>query len=418
MYRIARSALLRTVFIAAACHAASAGAQTLTLEDALRIAGQANPALNTAQASRYALEGQLAESRAPLWNNPTANFDPSRRTAPQVGAPNLRYGEWSAGLSQTFEIAGQRGYRLQAATDELAAVDAAIAEVRTQLRFEVEERFVKVLSLQRRILLENENLKLVEAAATSMGKRLAGGEASRLESNIARVEAERTNNQLGLLDEQLIAARAELAELLQLPSERLPEVSGEIARVEAYTREALLDLVAQRPQLAALARRESAARQRLDLERAAATPDVTVGVSIGRDGPYDLRERTVGLSVSVPLPLFRRNEAGIGKAVGELSQALIERQAAERDMRAAVNAQWSRYALLRVRAARLASSVLPPLEENLRLSQAAFRAGEIGLPEVLLVNRQVLEGRRDALEAATELRLAQIALERAAGWTR
>jgi cobalt-zinc-cadmium efflux system outer membrane protein len=72
---------------------------------------------------------------------------------------------------------------------------------------------------------------------------------------------------------------------------------------------------------------------------------------------------------------------------------------------------------LRERVARLRASVLPPLEENLRLSQSAFRAGEIGLTELLLVNRQVLDGRRDALDAETELRLAQIALERSAGWT-
>ena len=45
-----------------------AAALTLTLEEASRIAEQANPALRNAQAAIHAVEGQLAESRAPFWD--------------------------------------------------------------------------------------------------------------------------------------------------------------------------------------------------------------------------------------------------------------------------------------------------------------------------------------------------------------
>ena len=393
-----------------------AAAQTLTLDMAWRIAEQANPALRSAQANRFAAEGQLAEGDALLRNNPTIALDPSRRAVPQVGGPDQRFSEWRAGLSQTFEIAGQQGLRKDAAQKDIATLDFSLKELVLQIRAEVEERFVRVLALQRRALLERENLALVESAALAMGRRVAAGEASRLEGNLAAVEAERTRNQLGLLQESLTSARAELALLLQLAPERLPEVEGEIRRGTSYSREALLDSATKRPQLAALERREMAARSRLELERASVYPDVTLGVNAAREGTYDLRERVVGLFVSVPLPLFRRNQAGIGKAMTDLSQVEVERQAAMRDARATVLAQWTRVEQLRERTARLRASVLPPLEENLRLSQSAFRAGEIGLTELLLVNRQVLDGRRDTLEAESELRLAQIALERAAGW--
>jgi len=60
--------------------------------------------------------------------------------------------------------------------------------------------------------------------------------------------------------------------------------------------------------------------------------------------------------------------------------------------------------------------VLPSLQENRRLSAISFRAGEIGLLQLLLVNRQVLDGQRDLLDARTDLRLTQVALEAAAGW--
>ncbi|MGQ0511646.1 MAG: TolC family protein [Betaproteobacteria bacterium] len=414
---LARGALPRISLLLLALAPLPASAQSLSLEEAWRLAEQANPALLSALAGRKALEGQAAEAAPFLWNNPEVAFEPSRRVSPQAGAPDQRTREWTIGLSQTFETGGQQGLRREAARLEMESLEGSLGELRRQLRADVEERFVRVLSLQHRIRLEQSNLELVQRAAEAMGRRVAAGEASRLEGNLAAVEAERTRNQLGSLGEALITARAELAQMLQLAPDRLPEAAGEVSRSTAYNRDALLRSVERRPQLATLETREQAARTRLELERAAVYPDVTLGVNAAREGAPDLRERIIGFSVSVPLPVFRRNQAGIGKAMGELTQAQIERQAAMRDSRAAVLAQWARVEQLRARVDRLRGAVLPPLEENLRLSQRGLSEGEIALPELLLVNRQVLEGRRDALEAETELRLAQIALERAAGWT-
>ncbi|MEQ1934595.1 MAG: TolC family protein, partial [Fimbriimonadaceae bacterium] len=152
-----------------------ASAASLTLEEAWRLAEQLNPALKSATAGRVAAEGQLTDSRAPLWHNPELSYQLNRRSVPQTGTPVQRFREWDFGLSQTFEIAGQRGFRLDAARADLDALDAAIAELRQQLRADVEERFVKVLALQRRIALERENLKLVENASDAVGKRFAAG---------------------------------------------------------------------------------------------------------------------------------------------------------------------------------------------------------------------------------------------------
>jgi cobalt-zinc-cadmium efflux system outer membrane protein len=100
----------------------------------------------------------------------------------------------------------------------------------------------------------------------------------------------------------------------------------------------------------------------------------------------------------------------------ELTQVQIDRQAAERDAPAGVRTQWLRVAQLESRALRLRETVLKILGDNQRLSQIALREGEISIAELLLVNRQVAETRRELLDAETELRLARVALERAAGW--
>lgn len=385
----------------------------LTLEEAWQVAERTNPTFLAAQAALHAARGQLAESRAPLWHNPEASLESSRTRIPQV---DERYRSLTFGLSQTFEIAGQQGRRREAAEAELAAIEANIAETRAEVRAEVEQRFVQLLALQQRAAVERETVALVAQAESAMQKRLDAGEVSRLDRNLAFVEAERARNQLTQVEEQITQARAELASVLQLPPAELPEVAGDLRRAGGYSLEDLLASAARRQKLASLAKREAAARGRLALEQASRYPDVTLGVNTGRDGPPGLRENVVGFAVSVPLPVFRRNDAGVGRAMTELTQAQIEKQAADRDTQAAVRAQWLRIGQLEARAGRLRESVTRTLQENQRLSRRAFEEGEIGAVELVLVNRQLAELRRDVLEAETELRLARIALERAAGW--
>lgn len=414
--RVARSRSLLVPLLLYGVVALPAAAAPLTLDQAWQKAEAANPTLQSARANLAAAEGQLADTRGMLWNNPQLSAEHVRRDVSQAGLDSQRRREWKAGISQTFEIAGQQGYRREAATQELAALQSALQETRRQVRAEVEQRFVRVLALQLRIATEEEMLKLVEGAATVVKKRVTAGEDSRLDGNLAGVEAERGRNQLAALGEQLTEARAALASALQMAPDSLPEVGGDLEPTAArYTLEQLLASAASRPQLRAFALREAAARNRLYLERASTYPDITVGVSTGREGPLDAREKLSGVSVSLPLPLFRRNAGGIGRATTELTQAQIERQAAGRDTPAQVRALWLKVESLRTRVKRLEDTVLVSLDENQRLSSISYRAGEIGLLQLIVVNRQVLDGRRDLLDARTEWRLATIALEAAAG---
>ena len=417
MRRLACRLKIGLLFLLASFYPLSALAAPLTLEQAWEQAEQANPDLRAAQANLAAAQGELTDARALLWNNPQLSTEWRKRTLPQTTVPAQSNREWTVGLAQAFEIAGQQGLRRSAAEQALAATQAVIAETQRQVRAEVEQQFVRVLGLQQRIQMEERTLKLVEEAANAVSKRVTAGEDSRLDGNLARVEAGRAQNQVALLREQLIQARAALATLLQLPTDSLPEPSGSLDTTPAgYTLDELLAVSANRPLLRAYDHQQKSARSRLDLERAAIYPDITLGVNTSREGLGNQQDRISGLSVSLPLPLFRRNATGIGRATTELARAQVQQQVVYRDTRAQVLALWARRENLQTRVNQLSESVLPRLEENQHLSSVSFRAGEIGLLQLLLVNRQVLDGQRDLLDARTELRLAKVALEAAAGW--
>jgi len=416
--------LLSLVWIGTVGSQAVAGAadgpmvlRTVTLEEAWKLAESASPALRSAQANLQALDAQIAEARSVLWNNPQLSGEFARRTTPQPGLPDQNIREWAVGISQAFETGGQAQHRREAAESERAALDGQIEEMRRQLRFDVERSFVQILGLQQRSALEEEAIKTLEQTAGAVRSRVAAGEDTRLDGNVAAVEVGRARNQLAGLAVQLVEARTQLALLLQLPPGELPRAQGTLERAAVYTLAELLESASRRPQLAAMDQRERAARSRLSLERAAVSPDVTVGIGIAREGPGDARERVTGLNVSVPLPLFRRNSAAIARANADLTQIQIERLAGEREARASVGGLWIKLEGLRARVAQVRASIVVALDENQRLSTRAYREGELGLLELLVVTRQVVEGRRDLLDAEIEVALARIALEQAAGWS-
>ncbi|MBA4280847.1 TolC family protein [Ralstonia sp.] len=393
--------------------------QTLSLADALRLAEEAHPALRAKQAQLAAAEGARADASGLLFNNPQLSVDRTRRDVPQPEQPTEKRREWSTGISQTLEIAGQHGYRRAAAESGLVALRAEIEDVRRQVRVETAQQFYRVLTLQQRIAVEEQALTLFESTAAAVQKRRLAGEDTKLDANVAAVEAERARNQLAQANEQLLDARSELSAKLQLSPERLPQASGDVADLSApvpYTLEALLALVDARPRLQALAAREDSARAKLRLEQASRYPDVTVGVNVGREGPGSARERVTTVSISVPLPLFKRNASGIGQARSELDQAEIERSAAVRDAYTQVRILWAKLDSLHARLQRLQGTVLPALADNQQLSLKSQRAGQIGLLELIIVNRQALDARRDLLEALAEYQTTRLALELASGW--
>ena len=389
----------------------------LTLAEALALAEHADPTLRAKLAQVDAAEGDATQASALQANNPQFNVDASRRNVPSDTGADRRP-EWSAGLSQTFEVAGQQGYRREAASRALQAVRLEIDDLRRRQRADVGQRFYKVLALQRRLELEAQAARLFDDTAGAIERRRAAGEDTRLDANVASVEAERARNQLAVVEDALVQARSQLAEPLQLPPGRLPQVVGGMEPTGvSYDGAALLEHLRRSPRLQALAAREASAKARLDLARAGRYPDVTVGLSTGREGRLDARESLTTLSVSVPLPLFQRNAAAIGSASTQTSQARIERETAERDLPAQIHAQWTRLEILRQRVDRLQRSMVPALQANEELSQKSLKAGQISLLELIVTRRQSLDAQRDLVDAQLDYQTTRLALEADAGWT-
>ncbi|GMV02494.1 MAG: TolC family protein [Burkholderiaceae bacterium] len=394
------------------------GTGPLTLAEAMRLAEAASPALRVREAQFAAVEGARREAAPLLFNNPALSTEGTRRRA---SAPDGRATEWTVGIAQAIETGGQQARRREAASAALDALRAEVEDARRQARAEAALRFHAVLAAQRRVQIEQRSVELFDSTAQAVARRRAAGEDTRLDANVALIEAERARNAVALAREHLLDARSDLGSVLQLPPSALPDVVGELplpaSDAPAYALEQLQTSALDLPRLRALAGREASARARLGVERAARYPDVTVGVNVGREGFAGAREQVTSLTVSVPLPLFKRNDAAIGQALSEVGQTEIERTVAVRDAQAQVRRLWSRLESQRERVLRLQRTMASASADNQQLAARSRQAGQIGLLDQLLVNRQALDAERELNDALAEYHATRIELEQAAGWS-
>lgn len=392
--------------------------RTLTLDEAIQIAERASTNVRLREAQLASAEGLRREAASPFFNNPELSAEQARRRPNEGGEPTST--DRTVGLSQAIEIGGQQGRRRQAAAANLEALQLEIEDARRQARADAMLRFNSVLNAQRRVQIEQRAAQLFETTSQAVARRRSAGEDTRLDANVALIEAERARNSLAVAQEQLVEARAELAALLQLPPAQLPTVAApkpsDLAVNSSFNLEQLLLAVQNHPRVRSLASREQVARSRLAVEQAKRLPDVTVGMSVGKEGPPNGRERVTTLSLTVPLPVFNRNSAAIGQAVSDLTQAEVERSAGTRDAEAQVRRLWLRLSSQRDRVLRLQDAIVAAARDNQQLATRSRQAGQIGLLDQVQVNRQAVDAERELIEAQSEFDTTRIELERAAGW--
>jgi cobalt-zinc-cadmium efflux system outer membrane protein len=125
--------------------------------------------------------------------------------------------------------------------------------------------------------------------------------------------------------------------------------------------------------------------------------------------------QSLGLTLSVPLPLFSRNQGEIAKARALLARAEDAARAAEAGVSHDVTAAHARYAAAAEKVARYDGGALARAERSLAVSERTYRSGDRSLLEFLEAQRTFIAVRSDYLDTMYELRAARLELEQAVG---
>ena len=402
-----RGALATTVVLVLA--AAAAGADLLSLEEALARARIASPALRAAEADLDAARGRLAQARL-FPANPVLSGELARHTAP--GEEQLDRG---VALAQEIEVGGQRGLRVGAATYDVAHAEHTFADRRRLVEGEVRRAFFAVAAVERHRVLAAEGVALADRIADTARRRARAGDVGALDVRLAEVETARAAQTLAAADSERAVALAHLAAALGAPPDEAIGVIAEDQEHAALPSEQTLfeRALATRPDL--VAAREERARLAAEAQLVHRRGLVPNPVLRGFYREELLDERIVGCEVSIPLPVWNREQgteaalraqaagaaAEVNRLVGE-----IPRQVHVAIVRRGVAAgAWARYR----------DAALPAASRARADIERAFAAGYLGLPEVLVQQDRLLQVQGAAIDTWRDLNIAESDLIEALG---
>lgn len=375
--------------------AACAAERSFTVGQAVSFALQQNNTLNALHEERAL--GDAARTRAILYPNPVLEL--AATTGTLSGAPSEN--SFSIGVSQEFLTMGKRGKRLQVAEREAELLDRQYDNARRLLAEQVRIGFSDLLLAKRKLALAERFLTLNRQLLEVTGERLAAGDIPELEMNLARVEVARSEGRKAEAEQEVYPAKARLLSLMGV----LPDASVEFLdeQEEPVPTASLAHLkeraLARRPDLQALAAERGKAAAELTLAHAERVPNVTLGIGYQRDnssmefagGEAIARDNLIGIKLSIPIPLFDRNQAGVGEARARQGSAeyryLFARQAVERDVELAYASLQSAERSLSIYRA----GIISQLEENLKLVQEGYRLGEVGILAVIEEHKRFLD---------------------------
>ena len=385
----------------------------LNLEQAVQTALERNLELKAKKEELGIAEGRLIRANLFLQFNPELGSDIANRriSKPDPGAnKNVPVGELS--LTQEFEIAGQPGYRREAAHRNLDKVKLEIADFERTLRFRIAEVFLRLSNVREKVTqaehIVDLRARLYEAAKT----RLSLGDIPEVQLTTAEFELNRSKS-------DLITLQREYEEILsRLKSELVLEQDEKIELDSSLPRQAfplslneLVQAVEKRPDVAAFDQETKVAEAEEMLTRAERIPNIKIGAFYDRDE----KDNIVGGRVSWPIPFFDRRQAEIRQALARKSIANINfanlRQAAVKALRAA----YERFKLSEREIALYPAETMKRFEENLELYQKAYQERQIELSEAILFQNQVLEARLKFIDALTNYNLSLAELRFQAG---
>jgi len=395
-----------------------AGTQKLALPQVVEVSLQNNGDLKSFREEKGIRDA--GKVRARLLPNPTLDFEAGTGALTGSSAEN----NLSLGVSQEFLLAGKREKRLTIAERELEMYRWQLADRERLLREEVKTAFYAVILAEQRISLADHSITLNRQLLDVTKERLAAGDIPELEMNLVKVELARGEGARIDVEKTLNRSQSGLLMLMGLSPGEYPAIVGVLETQTAMTK-TLADLkqLAQgnRPDLKALEAEKSRGEADITLAQAEAVPNLTAGLALRRDttaievGGIEGKDTayTIGLKLSMPIPLFDRNQAGIQEASAKRSSSESRLIAAIRNAEREVETAYASLQNAEKILSLYKSNIIPQLEENLQLTQEAYRLGEVGILAVIQEQKKFFEVSESYLLTLHDRQAALVKLESA-----
>lgn len=377
-------------------------AASLTLKAALELAYGANADLSTARRELEAVAGSILQ----------AGLRPNPRIEALIEDPRPENRLTAIYVSQSLELGGKRPARVAAAERRRDVASAELNAMRAEIRAAVLVAFFDVLVAQERFLLTQGLVELSQRATTAASKRVTAGKVSPVEETKARVAEASVRVELSQAATSLKMARKRLTALWGNTTPRFERAEGQVEALPELP--ALKDLTARLANSPGLARAQLEVNRRqalVEVERSLRIPDVTL--SLGGRRNVDLNQAL--LNVSLPIPLFNRNQGNILEALRRTDKARDELSGTEIRLNNEIAQAFERLNVARQEIEVLQREILPGAQSAYDAATKGFLMGKFSFLEVLDAQRTLFQAKSQYLRALAEAHRSAAEIERVLG---
>ncbi|WP_136478830.1 TolC family protein [Pseudomonas sp. DG56-2] len=370
--------------------------QSISLSEALSTAMEANPDLAAARQEIGIAQG--ARQQAGLIPNPELSYE--------IEDTDRDSSTTTVTLAQPLELGGKRSARIEVATVGQSIAQMALERSVNSLRADVVQAFYAALRAQAGVELANQSLALTERGLRIVDGRVRAGKSSPVEATRAQVQLAEAKLQLRRAQTDKANAYQQLAQVTGsavTAFDRLdaPSLSPGMPPRSATLLSTLEQTAEMRQALAQIDQSDAS----LGSEKAQRIPNLTV--SVGSQYDRSVREQVNVVGLSMPLPLFDRNQGNILSAARRADQARDQRNAVELRLRSETQTALNQWTTAMQEVESYDKSILPSAQQAVDTATRGFEMGKFGFIEVLDAQRTLIAARSQylgSLEAATNAR--------------
>ncbi|MCO7519372.1 MULTISPECIES: TolC family protein [unclassified Pseudomonas] len=376
--------------------AGPASAQSLSLDQALSAAFAQNPELAAVGREIGIAEGERRQ----------AGLLPNPELAWEVEDTRRNTSTTTVTLSQALELGGKRGARIEVAEAGQAVARLELQRQRNGLRADVIQAFHAALRAQTALELAQQSQALTERGLRVVEGRVRAGQSSPVEATRAQVQLAQAQAAVRRAQAERSVARQALARLTgsaEVGFDRLDSAS--LSPGPAPRAELLLAKVEQTVDWRLAAAQVERGEAGLGSEKAQRIPNLTV--SLGSQYSREDRERVNVVGLSMPLPLFDRNQGNVLAAARRSDQARDLRNAVELRLRSDTRSALEQWATAMGEVQAYDRTILPSAQQAVDTATRGFEMGKFAFLDVLDAQRTLIEARGlylDALASATDAR--------------
>ena len=317
--------------------------------------------------------------------------------------------ETTVAIEQTFRLGGkrQRAEDAARALTGLASAECAVILRETELQGAI--LFYGYLHALEDAALLGNAAQTTEQLEQTVRKRVAAGAAPPPE--LTRAESAAATAR-GLAVSARGLAERRRYELASLWGESDPVFTSAISR-DSVSGPPYLSNTSAHPALKRAAASDDALRAAIEIERAAAIPDITVSAGFRRF--EETGDSAIVAGIAVPLPLFDRNRDAVRASEIRAQAGRFNRNAVEARLRARQRGAVAAVASARQHLEILESTALPSAKSAYEASVQGYEAGKFDLTTTFDARNALTESQRSVLNATYKLRVETALLKSLVG---